>query len=68
MFVYSLASYLVFISYINTTTMKLSTKSIILLRAFDLELKAIIEEDLKNFRAQQKAKNNPPADKQLLAA
>jgi len=48
--------------------MKLSTKSIILLRAFDLELKAIIEKDLENFRAQQKTKTITPADKQLLAA
>jgi len=47
--------------------MKNSTKTTVLLKALDLELKAILEKDLRNFKAAQANKNNQPAQ-QLLAA
>jgi len=48
--------------------MKTSTKTTILLKALDLELKSILKTDLQNFRIVQLAKNNAVANKQLLAA
>ena len=48
--------------------MKTLNQTTILLSALDLELKAILKKDLKNFRAMQKCKNNVAAGKQLLAA
>ncbi len=49
--------------------MKTLTKSTtILLKALDLELKAILTRDLQNFRAAQQAKHNQAGNKQLLAA
>jgi len=49
--------------------MKTLTKSTtILLKALDLELKAILTRDLQNFKATQQAKHNQATTKQLLAA
>lgn len=48
--------------------MKTLNQTNILLRALDLELKAILKKDLENFRAIQKSKNNAAAGTQLLAA
>ena len=47
--------------------MKNSTKTTVILKALDLELKAMLENDLKNFRS-AKTENNPAAGKQLMAA
>jgi hypothetical protein len=38
--------------------MKNSTKTIVLLKALDLELKTILERDIKNFKSAQQRKNN----------
>jgi len=46
--------------------MENSTQTTIILRSLDLELKALLKKDLKNFRSVQ-SKNNL-AGKQLLAA
>lgn len=49
--------------------MKTSTKTTVLLKAFDMELRAMLKRDLQNFRAIQNRKNNNNNDgKQLLAA
>jgi hypothetical protein len=48
--------------------MKTLNKTDILLKALDLELKAILKKDLQNFKAQQQAKINEAAFIQLLAA
>ena len=48
--------------------MKTSTKTIVMLKALDMELRAIILNDLKNFKANQQNKNNQDNSKQLLAA
>ena len=45
--------------------MKNSTKTTVMLKALDLELKAILENDLKAFKAAQQVKN---AVQQQLAA
>jgi len=47
--------------------MKLTTKSNVLLKAFDLELKTILENDIKKFTAKQ-SKNKHAAFPQLIAA
>ena len=47
--------------------MKNSTQTTVILKSLDLELKAIIKKDLKNFRSAQ-SKNNQQAGKQLMAA
>jgi hypothetical protein len=47
--------------------MKTSTKTTIVLKALDLELKAILKKDIEKFR-QQQLKNNEAAFRQLLAA
>lgn len=44
-----------------------STKTNILLKALDIELKAMLENDLKNFRMKQ-AKDNPAKANQPIAA
>ena len=38
--------------------MKILTKTAVLLKAFDMELKAMLKRDLQNFRAIQNKKNN----------
>lgn len=48
--------------------MKMSTQTIILLKALDIELKKIIEQDLQKYRAAQQAKKNKMFLQQLLAA
>jgi hypothetical protein len=48
--------------------MKMSTKTTILLKALDIELKKILEQDLQKFKVQQQVKNNQVFLKQLLAA
>ena len=47
--------------------MKTSTNTIVLLKAFDMELRAMLKRDLQNFKAAQSAKNNNEGN-QLLAA
>ena len=47
--------------------MKTSTKTIVLLKAFDMELRAMLKTDLENFKKARSAKNNNEG-KQLLAA
>lgn len=47
--------------------MKTSTKTIVLLKAFDMELRALLKRDLQNFKTTQNTKNNNES-KQLLAA
>ena len=42
---------------LKTLTMKTSTKTTVILKAIDLELKALLQQDLKRF----KAKNNKQA-------
>ncbi|CAM3973324.1 hypothetical protein MUGA111182_19950 [Mucilaginibacter galii] len=48
--------------------MKMSTQTTILLKALDIELKKIIEQDLQKYRAAQQAKKNKMFLQQLLAA
>ena len=38
--------------------MKTSTKTTVILKAFDLKLKDMLQEDLKNFKSVQNQKNN----------
>ena len=38
--------------------MKTSTKNTVILKAFDMKLRAMLQEDLKSFRAIQNQKNN----------
>ena len=38
--------------------MKNSAKTTVMLKAFDMKLKAMLQEDLKNFKAIQNRKNN----------
>ena len=47
--------------------MKNSNQTTVILKALDLELKALLQNDLKNFRA-TRSKNNQAATKQLMAA
>jgi hypothetical protein len=47
--------------------MKNSNQITVILKALDLELKALLENDLKNFK-EVNNKNNQAADKQLMAA
>jgi len=47
--------------------MKNSTKTIVMLKALDIELKAILEKDLKAFKAAEQQKKNA-AFLQLIAA
>ena len=47
--------------------MKNENKTTEMLKALDLKLKALLENDLKSFKATQ-SKNNPAASKQLMAA
>jgi len=47
--------------------MKNSTKTTVLLKAFDIELKAILEKDLKAFKAAQQHKNNVAFLRQIAA-
>jgi len=51
----------------QTKTMKNSNHTTVILKALDIELKALIENDLKNFKLAQ-SKNNQHAAKQLMAA
>lgn len=51
----------------NKDIMKTSTKATVLLKAFDMELRAMLKRDLQNFKAIQNRKNNIQS-KQLLAA
>jgi hypothetical protein len=48
--------------------MKTSVQTTILLKAFDIELKRIIDADLQKYRAEQQRKKNLLFIKQLLAA
>jgi hypothetical protein len=48
--------------------MKTSVQTTILLKAFDIELKRIIDADLQKFKAEQQRKKNLSFIKQLLAA
>ncbi|MDB5135598.1 MAG: hypothetical protein JWP37_2201 [Mucilaginibacter sp.] len=47
--------------------MKNSTQTAVILKSLDLELKALLKKDLKNFKSAQ-SKNNQHAGKQLMAA
>jgi hypothetical protein len=47
--------------------MKNSTETTVILKALDMELKALLENDLKNFKSAQ-SKNNQQTTKQLMAA
>ncbi|MEO6849485.1 MAG: hypothetical protein ABI203_06300 [Mucilaginibacter sp.] len=47
--------------------MKNENKTTGILKALDLKLKALLENDLRNFKAAQ-SKTNQPAGKQLMAA
>jgi len=47
--------------------MKNSPQTTVTVKALDIELKALLEQDLKNFRSAQN-KNNQAAGKQLMAA
>ena len=47
--------------------MKTSTKATVLLKAFDMELRAMLKKELQNFKAVQDRKNNNDS-KHLLAA
>ena len=47
--------------------MKNSNQTTVILKALDLELKALLENDLKNFKSANN-KNNQAAGKQLMAA
>lgn len=38
--------------------MKTSTKTNVILKAFDMQLKAMLKQDLQNFKAVQHSKNN----------
>lgn len=38
--------------------MKTSTKTTVILKAFDMKLRTMLQEDLKNFKAIQNQKNN----------
>lgn len=48
--------------------MKTSTKTTVILKSLDLELKSILMHDLQNFKASQQNKNNTTAGKHLMAA
>lgn len=48
--------------------MKMSTQTTVLLKALDIELKRILEQDLQNFKAKKQAEKNIMFLKQLLAA
>ena len=52
----------------NTSTKTNELKTAVLLKAFDLELKAILENDLKNFTAAKYNRNKNAAFLQLIAA
>lgn len=47
--------------------MKNSTQTDVILKAIDIELKALLEKDLKNFQVSHN-KNKQMAEKQLMAA
>lgn len=47
--------------------MKNSTQTTVTIKSLDIELKSLLEQDLKNFRATQN-KNNQAPGKQLMAA
>lgn len=47
--------------------MKSSTKTTVLLKAFDLELKTILEKDIKAFKISRQAKNNAALVKAIAA-
>ncbi|HTI58468.1 hypothetical protein [Mucilaginibacter sp.] len=47
--------------------MKNSTQTTVTIKSLDIELKALLEQDLKNFRSAQN-KNNQATSKQLMAA
>jgi hypothetical protein len=51
----------------QTKTMKNSNQTTVILKALDMELKALLEKDLSEFRSSQ-SKNNQHAGKQLMAA
>jgi hypothetical protein len=53
--------------YIINQTMKNSTKTTVLLKAFDIELRAILVKDLKAFKAAQQHKNNVAFLRQIAA-
>jgi len=48
--------------------MKTSTKTIVILKSLDLELKSILQQDLQNFKTAQQSKNNHAASKHQMAA
>ena len=48
--------------------MKTSTQTTILLKAIDIKLKKLIEQDLQNYKAAQKARKNRLFLQDLLAA
>jgi hypothetical protein len=62
-----MAQYLYITDYINNQTMKNSTKTTVLLKAFDIELRAILVKDLKAFKAAQQHKNNVAFLRQIAA-
>ena len=61
-----MAQYLYILCNQNKKIMKTSTKTTVILKAFDMELRAMIKRDLQNFKAVQN-KNNDQS-KHLLAA
>jgi hypothetical protein len=62
-----MAQYLHYTNHKQTKPMKNSTKTTVILKAIDLELKAMLENDLKNFKS-PKNENNPAAARQRIAA
>jgi hypothetical protein len=42
----------------SKANMKTSTKTTVILKAFDIKLRAMLQDDLKNFKANQSQKNN----------
>jgi hypothetical protein len=62
-----MAQYLYIIEYITNQTMKNSTKTTVLLKAFDIELRAILVKDLKAFKTAQQHKNNVAFLQQIAA-
>ena len=56
------------VSNLTINIMKMSTQTTILLKAIDIELKKIIEQDLQDYKAAQQAKKNRLFLQDLLAA
>ncbi|GAB2984181.1 hypothetical protein GCM10027049_22290 [Mucilaginibacter puniceus] len=53
-----MAQYLYYQCRSINSIMKTSTKTTVILKAFDMKLKAMLQDDLKNFKAIQNQKNN----------